>query len=406
LDDIFRKRKKLLNWLHEHTWVRNSLPWKSHQPLLLEKQTEHYCDGCRFKKRGGTKLWWRTKSAHSNPVLGDDQADSYLCHACYTQKRDWSAVMPEGYEDVETYDGLLARKQQLESEFTLSDLCIDESARRGKRIWAWCQLDWIRKLPWPTHQPLLFEQKAELKCTKCDRGKRRAFKLWWKSPTGEHICNHCYTRPDWTEIMPKGYEDIRSGRNLVARKKQLDRLASGHAAELSSTSSTNHQHIAPKTFQSTPTRPTMDDSTNLSPSSSRDFSSTAIALMTKEEYAELRKDPERLEHYRAERRRSSLERYHGMSPERRRFQIKQNQRYKKQRLQDDIEYRKRVNADQARWEAAHPMNRKLRHWCTRYAWLREESLWKTYHPLVYDEKVQLHCDGCLPLSPRQNVDSE
>lgn len=70
-----------------------------------------------LKKRGGAKLWWRTKSAHPKPVVGDEQADIYLCHACYTQKRDWSAVMPDGYEDVETLDGLLARKQQLDGEF-------------------------------------------------------------------------------------------------------------------------------------------------------------------------------------------------------------------------------------------------------------------------------------------------
>ncbi|KEQ63706.1 uncharacterized protein M437DRAFT_20156, partial [Aureobasidium melanogenum CBS 110374] len=126
----------------------------------------------------------------------------------------------------------------------------------------------------------------------------------------------------------------------------------------------------------------------------RKFSSTAIALTTKEQYAKLRKDPERLERYLAKRRRYIRERYHELSPELRQRKVEKIKRYKEQRLQDDIEYRNQATEAQKRYDAAHSMNKKLRQWCTRYAWLREESLWKSYRPLVYDEKVRLHCDGC------------
>lgn len=302
--------------------------------------------------------------------------------------------MPQGYEDVDSLESLIAHKQQLDGAVAQSDFSKDDANLRSARIFGWCRHDWIRRLPWPTHQPRFFEQKAELRCTTCDRGKRMPMKLWWERPTGGYICNNCYTKSDWTEIMPTGYEDIRFRKDLVARKKRLDQVASGHTTTTSGTPSSDHHCGGPKRAQSTPNRPTVDDSANLSPSSSRKFSSTAIALITREEYAELRKDPERLERYRAERRHPSREKYRGLSPELRHFQIKKNQRYKKQRLKDDVEFRNRVNANQARWDAAHPMNRKLRHWCTNYAWLRERSLWKSYRPLVSDEKVRLHCDGC------------
>jgi hypothetical protein len=45
--------------------------------------------------------------------------------------------------------------------------------------------------------------------------------FWWRS-VDETLCNNCYTAGDWGEIMPQGYEDVRTMKQLRARKTQLD----------------------------------------------------------------------------------------------------------------------------------------------------------------------------------------
>ncbi|CAD0090783.1 unnamed protein product, partial [Aureobasidium vineae] len=188
-------------------WVRDTLPWKSHQPLVFDKQVEHYCDGCHITRYRGLRLWWKSPAS----VSGEGQADSYLCNSCYTTKKKWSAVMPEGYEDVETFKSLVARKKQLQGAVLENDMLMDDAISRRKRMLARCYRAW----------------KEELKCTSCDRARIRAFKVWWKSPTGSHICHYCYTKPDWSEIMPKGFEDARLYSDLVARKKDSSLYSSG-----------------------------------------------------------------------------------------------------------------------------------------------------------------------------------
>jgi hypothetical protein len=41
----------------------------------------------------------------------------------------------------------------------------------------------------------------------------------------EYLCNACYTKKDWHEVMPTGYEDLRKYKDIVVRAKRL-----GHTA--------------------------------------------------------------------------------------------------------------------------------------------------------------------------------
>ncbi|THZ80527.1 hypothetical protein D6C84_07378 [Aureobasidium pullulans] len=100
---------------------------------------------------------------------------------------------------------------------------------------------WVRrgglKLTWSsisdgskTYRPVYFEDPAQFECKTCDYARIRSAKLWWRKiaenqragqSTETHICHNCYTSPDWTEIMPEGYEDVRKYRDLLARDTQI-----------------------------------------------------------------------------------------------------------------------------------------------------------------------------------------
>ncbi|KAG9549398.1 hypothetical protein KCU71_g17432, partial [Aureobasidium melanogenum] len=37
---------------------------------------------------------------------------------------------------------------------------------------------------------------------------------------------------------------------------------------------------------------------------------------------------------------------------------------------------------------------RLKNWCGRHAWVREQLPWKTYRPICHDDMVEHHCSGC------------
>jgi hypothetical protein len=51
IQENYAKSRKLVNWIHSYSWIREMLPWKSHQPLMYNAPAQHYCDGCRAIKR-------------------------------------------------------------------------------------------------------------------------------------------------------------------------------------------------------------------------------------------------------------------------------------------------------------------------------------------------------------------
>lgn len=388
----------LHEWTYFYEWVR-ALPWKSHQPLVYDEPVEHYCHECQLVRRNGMKLWWQSKSALLGETLADVSKEAqYLCYRCYTKQRPWSEVMPEGYEDVNTLKTLVARRNQLDGATVKVNLQRDETKLRRYKISNWCWAhDWIRQLPWPTHQPQFFEHKMELHCTNCLWSKRRALRLWWQDAKGTHICTACYTKPEWSEIMPKEYEDVRSMRDLRARKQQLDKPASGHVNTSSHTPSSNHRQIGSNLAQATLTRPTSSLPTSLNSPMSRRFSSTSAATVS-EKYKKLRDDPvrykRRLEYtrlYRARQRsdkkahRAYLERVAARDFKRHDEDAASRERSKS---------RGRKHYAKVAQQPAYLQGRLIHNLLLRYPWSRTGLSWKSHLPLVSAEPIERHCSGC------------
>ena len=49
-----------------------------------------------------------------------------------------------------------------------------------------------------------------------------------ESDSSEYLCTPCYTKQDWDQVMPAGYEDLRELKDIAARSKHL-----GHTAPAS-----------------------------------------------------------------------------------------------------------------------------------------------------------------------------
>jgi hypothetical protein len=119
--------------------------------------------------------------------------------------------------------------------------------------------DWVRRvslvreeLPWKTHVPLVYESKVKHFCKGCDWSPVHGLKLWWrrgksveeaeeedegfvqgqeseeveKEKSDEYLCHACYVRTrSRFEILPEGYQDVKTLKDIVARKEQLDETA-------------------------------------------------------------------------------------------------------------------------------------------------------------------------------------
>lgn len=100
----------------------------------------------------------------------------------------------------------------------------DESSRRIKTVDRWIRrYTWFREqLPWNCNHPVLYPDKFVRSCSRCGVTRRDGLKIWWESLESEnHICHNCYTKADWDEVLPQGYEDCRTQKDLVARMQQL-----------------------------------------------------------------------------------------------------------------------------------------------------------------------------------------
>jgi hypothetical protein len=208
-----------------YPWTRRGLPWKLYLPLVTDEPVERQCSGCKIARRGGMKLWWRR--INTARVKGEMEVESYLCHACYFPSDGWLHAMPEGYEDVKSYKECLERKIQLDGLHVakVGQSLATETHQKANRITRWCGFEWVRNLPWKIHRPILFAEKTYDRCARCKYSRHRALRLWWRSST-ETICNLCHAKGDWNDIMPQGYEDARSMKELRARKAQLDEVQS------------------------------------------------------------------------------------------------------------------------------------------------------------------------------------
>lgn len=101
------------------------------------------------------------------------------------------------------------------------------SLRVKMKLWIFRHA-WVREeLPWQYYRPIVYDQLTEHHCAYCGWIRPGGRRLYWQSlvDTDRYLCLSCYIplqNPDWNTIMPKGYEDIRGFKALVARKKELD----------------------------------------------------------------------------------------------------------------------------------------------------------------------------------------
>lgn len=71
-----------------------------------------------------------------------------------------------------------------------------------------------------------------------------------------------------------------------------------------------------------------------------------------------------------------------------------------QRWRQDPDNRAKIHAARGRFQDARMQDERYRFylrlsgWCHRRAWVREQLPWKSYRPVLYDNKVEHYCDGC------------
>lgn len=108
-----------------------------------------------------------------------------------------------------------------------------------RRLFQWCFYhDWVRdQLPWKTYRPRLNPEKVEHHCMACRFQRKHGYKLWWRkvndtpdhapggtsfeglSNTEQYLCSSCYKKTG--DIMPQGFEDVTSIKDLRVRAKEL-----------------------------------------------------------------------------------------------------------------------------------------------------------------------------------------
>lgn len=85
---------------------------------------------------------------------------------------------------------------------------------------------WVREeLPWKTHRPVLHTSPVQHRCEVCGLMRVNGLLLVWQSiaHSDSYRCHRCCFQQGAEACMPKGYEDVRHLKDLVARKHELER---------------------------------------------------------------------------------------------------------------------------------------------------------------------------------------
>jgi hypothetical protein len=121
--------------------------------------------------------------------------------------------------------------------------------------------DWVRgQLPWKSYKPLLYECKVKHYCHGCDWVRQDGRMLWWcrrdagdrackgegrdadknvskhdvseeSKKSDDYLCPACYVRTrSRFEALPEGYEDVKTLKDIVARKERLDETTTASTA--------------------------------------------------------------------------------------------------------------------------------------------------------------------------------
>jgi len=135
-------------------------------------------------------------------------------------KRDYARRMREMNPDYAEKEAERHRERYATNPWYKLSCLI--SAWAGHDRWVWI----FKELPWKTHSLVQHTNLVQHRCESCGLPIRRNSRLIWQSiaQPDSYSCHACYMKQDPEVCMPKGYEDIRGMKALVARKKQLDEL--------------------------------------------------------------------------------------------------------------------------------------------------------------------------------------
>jgi DNA-directed RNA polymerase subunit M/transcription elongation factor TFIIS len=113
-DPAYLLNRRIPLILRRHQWLRESVLWKTHLPIIYDEKVHHECSKCLVTRWGGAKLWWQKKRTET------DEPESYECHRCYFTGFD---KLPKGYEDIPkaACSALKARKIELDGLDSISE---------------------------------------------------------------------------------------------------------------------------------------------------------------------------------------------------------------------------------------------------------------------------------------------
>lgn len=111
----------------------------------------------------------------------------------------------------------------------------DERRRFYRRMLNWgMRYPWFREnLPWKSHQPVHYAKDVEHHCEGCNWIEKGGKRFWWRkieqpstTDADSWLCTSCFVpKTDWQEVMPKGYEDLTTIKEVAKRRDEL-----GHGA--------------------------------------------------------------------------------------------------------------------------------------------------------------------------------
>jgi hypothetical protein len=117
----------------------------------------------------------------------------------------------------------------------------NDSYKRQARLRRWCYIySWVRdQLPWKAYKPELYESKVQHHCTGCVFIPKTGYKLWWRHINGsvdheqlnpgaestsaieKYMCSACYVKTGWENMMPQGFEDVTTMKEVRIRAEEL-----------------------------------------------------------------------------------------------------------------------------------------------------------------------------------------
>lgn len=153
----------------------------------------------------------RNKEILDNPDATKQPSDFYWYVSRYSNDETWRE------ERREYFRARYARDLKGDKDFLM---------RQNLTGWA-RRLPWFRELPWKSYRPVLYNKPIERYCVGCKWTRPGGRRVYWQDLVDPdvYLCTKCYIpseNPDWSKIMPKGYEDVKDIKTLKARKEQLD----------------------------------------------------------------------------------------------------------------------------------------------------------------------------------------